>query len=56
MQVSANVADTLAKGYILRSTSTSVKFPGYLLEYLPKRSSGLFSLLLQSVSKCYFQY
>ncbi|CAL8469975.1 g9517 [Coccomyxa elongata] len=40
MQVSANVADTLAKGYILRSTSTSVKLPGYLLQYPPKRSSG----------------
>ncbi|BDA43988.1 DNA topoisomerase 1 [Coccomyxa sp. Obi] len=40
LQVSADVVDTSAKGYVLRSTSTSVKFPGYLVVYPPKRSSG----------------
>ncbi|CAL8469974.1 g9516 [Coccomyxa elongata] len=40
LQVSADVADVSAQGYVLRATSTSVQFPGYLVVYPPKRSSG----------------
>ncbi|EIE25778.1 DNA topoisomerase I [Coccomyxa subellipsoidea C-169] len=40
LQVSADVADSSDLGFLLRSTSTSVKFPGYLAVYPPKRPSG----------------
>lgn len=40
-QVSADVMDGSGLGYLLRSTSTSVRFPGYLAVYPPKRSKGL---------------
>ncbi|KAK9916124.1 hypothetical protein WJX75_008944 [Coccomyxa subellipsoidea] len=40
LQVSADVADNSRSGYVLRSTSTSVKFPGYLAVYPPKRTLG----------------
>ena len=37
-----DVAGAPEKGYVLRSTSTSVKFPGYLAVYPPMRPSGIF--------------
>ena len=39
-QVSANVGDCAGAGYLLRATSTTVTFPGYLAVYPPKTSAG----------------
>ena len=40
VQVSADVADDSGGGYLLRSTATTVKFPGYLAVYPPKSAAG----------------
>ena len=40
MQVTANVEGGGPEGYLLKSTATSVKFPGYLAVYPPRTSAG----------------
>ena len=41
MQATANIAGGGTNGYVLRSTASTVAFPGYLAVYPPKRAAGL---------------
>ena len=60
MQATAYIEGGGSEGYLLRSTATSVSFPGYLAVYPPRTSAGLltcylvFSQPLQAISHCSF--
>ena len=41
MQATATVEGGGGEGYLLRSTASTVSFPGYLAVYPPKTSAGL---------------
>ena len=41
LQATVNVEGGGSEGYLLRSTASTVSFPGYLAVYPPKTSAGL---------------
>ena len=60
MQATANIEGGGSEGYLLRSTTTSVSFPGYLAVYPPRTSAGLltgylvYSQPVQAITNCSF--